>query len=94
MTPSSLPPDDVIAAGWTKVAEALEPAQAAWVAISPDTTGPVDELLRHARWNATVWNLKAQGVEWKEAHRAADAEHGSFTRGYVDYEPDDTGRDF
>lgn len=90
MPTSSLPPDDVIAEGWTRVADALEPAHAAWEAVSPDTTGPIAELLRHARWNATVWNLKSQGVDRMEAWRAADAEHGRGDGHYVDYEPDDS----
>ncbi|MEX3645309.1 hypothetical protein [Mycolicibacterium porcinum] len=89
MSTSSLPPDDVIAEGWARVADALVPASAAWEAVSPDTTGPVAELLRHARWNATVWTLKSQGVARMEAWRAADAEHGPVDRRYIDFEPDD-----
>lgn len=93
MPTSSLPPDDVIAEGWARVADALEPAHAAWAAISADTTGPVAELLKHARWNATVWTLKSQGVARTEAHRRADAEHGRIDRRYVDFEPDDESND-
>lgn len=88
MTTASLPPDDEIAAGWSQVARALESAQEAWAAVSPDTTGPIAELLRHASWNATVWNLKAQGMPRMEAWRAADAEHGRMERCYVDFDPE------
>ncbi|MFL0243252.1 hypothetical protein [Mycobacterium sp. SMC-17] len=89
MTAASLPPDDVIAEGWSRAAAALEPAQAAWDAISPDTTGPVTELLRHARWNATVWTLKAQGVPRATAWRTADAEHGRCDHSrYINFEPE------
>lgn len=84
--PEQLPDDDVIAEGWEKAAVALEPARDAWLAISPDSAGPLTEMLHCARWNATVWRQRSRGVERADAWRAADAEHGRPDYRHINYE--------
>ena len=90
MATSSLPPDDVLAANWARVAEALKLAREAWEAVSPESVGPVAELLRDALWNATVWKLRSEGVERMEAWRAADAAHGRPLSRYIDFDPEES----
>lgn len=83
------PPDAVTAADWEKVASALESAHKAWISVSPDSAGPVTELLRDARWNACVFRQLSRGVPRPDAWRAADAEHGRSRAGFINYEPTD-----
>ncbi|WP_301122579.1 hypothetical protein [Mycolicibacterium fortuitum] len=83
-----VPSADVVAAEWAAVAAALEPACAAWLAVSPESVGPVEELRRHARWNAFVFDQLARGVSRTDAWRAADAEFGRGDGGYINYEPE------
>ncbi len=87
--PEQLPPDDVIAERWEKVASALEPVRDAWLAVSPDSAGPVTELLRSARWNACAFHELSRGVPRLDAWHTTDAEHGRGQAGYVNYEPPD-----
>lgn len=83
-----MPSADVVAAEWANVASALEPARDAWLAVSPESVGPVEELLRHARWNAFVFDQISRGVARTDAWRAADAEFGRRTEGFITYEPE------
>ncbi len=86
MPNTPLPDHDVTAQGWEKVAAALEPARDAWLTVSPESAGPVTELLRHARWNASVFQHLSRGTSRSDAWRAADAEHGRAANGYINYE--------
>ncbi|MCA4727144.1 hypothetical protein [Mycolicibacterium fortuitum] len=83
-----LPSANVVAAQWAAVATALKPAYDGWLAVSPESIGPVEELLRHARWNALVFDQLARGVSRPDAWRAADAEIGRAEGGFINYEPD------
>ena len=80
-------PDAVVAADWEKVASALEIAHRAWLSVSPDSAGPVTELLRDARWNAHVFHQLSHGVGRADAWRAADAAHGCSRAGHIAYDP-------
>ncbi|MFV8161399.1 hypothetical protein ACNQVK_04665 [Mycobacterium sp. 134] len=79
---------NVVAAEWANVATALEPACDAWLALSPESVGPVKELLRHARWNAFVFDQLSRGVSRTDAWRAADAEFGRGEGDFINYEPE------
>jgi len=72
--------DGELAARWREVAAALEPAAEAWSAVSPESAGPVRELLHDAHWNAHVFQRLADGVPRPAAWRDADAEVGSLPR--------------
>lgn len=87
--PKPRPNDDCeVAARWREVAAALEPAVEAWSALSPESAGPVRELLHDAYWNSYVFQRLAEGVPRPAAWRDADAEVGPRPRsGHVIYEP-------
>lgn len=83
-----LPPDEVIAEQWKQAADALERAHDAWLAVSPDSAGPITELLHSARWNAAVFVHMSHGVPRTDAWRAADAEHPRPKSGYINFDPE------
>lgn len=90
MSDQQLPPAHVIAEQWEKAADTLEPALAAWTAVSPDGSGPITELLHSARWNAAVWRHRSHGLAVRAAWRAADDEVGQIKFNYINYDPEDT----
>jgi len=80
--------DSELAARWREVATALEPAAEAESAVSPESAGPVRELLHDARWNAHVFQRLAGGVPRPAAWRDADAEVGPRPGGgHILYDP-------
>ena len=80
--------DGELAARWREVAAALEPAAEAWSAVSPESAGPVRELLHDAQWNAHVFQRLADGVARPAAWRDADAEVGPRPGGgHILYDP-------
>lgn len=88
-----LPPHHVIAEQWEEAAAALEPALAAWRAVSPDGSGPITELLHSARWNAAAWRHRSHGLARPDAWRAADGEVGPIKFSYINYDPEDVSEE-
>ncbi|ART74171.1 hypothetical protein BTO20_36530 (plasmid) [Mycobacterium dioxanotrophicus] len=87
-------PDQVIADRWENAAAALETARNAWLAVSPDSAGPITELLHSARWNATVYRHIATGFARTDAWRLADAQHQRPQSRHIVYDPNtDTDTD-
>lgn len=93
MAPASKEVDmnSAIAQQWHDVANALELAAAAWAAVSPDSAGPVQELLHNARWNACVFQQLAEGVARPLAWQRANTEVGTLHRpSHILYDPVDS----
>jgi hypothetical protein len=75
------------AAQWRQIAGALETAHTAWTAVSPDSAGPVGELLRDARCNATIAHQLAAGTPYRVACQRAAAEVGDPASIHIIYAP-------
>lgn len=52
---------------WQVVVEALIQVSTAWREVSPESQGPVNELLQDARSNVAYWRARSKGLDEREA---------------------------
>lgn len=72
---------------WAAAATFLQFAADRWRTVSPDTTGPVEELLRDALWNRDYFAFRAAGSTDAKAQACAERAHGRPEGRYVVYDP-------
>ncbi|MET4078679.1 hypothetical protein [Janibacter sp. UYMM211] len=69
---------------WQVVLEALIQVSTAWREVSPESQGPVNELLQDARSNVAYWRARSKGLDEREA--SCMLPQGPPTPRYTDYD--------
>ncbi|MCM3556689.1 hypothetical protein M3697_16505 [Janibacter melonis] len=69
---------------WQVVVEALIQVSTAWREVSPESQGPVNELLQDARSNVAYWRARSKGLDEREA--SCMLPQGPPTPRYIDYD--------
>lgn len=83
---------DNAAGRWEAIARDLSRVKVAWEQMSPDTSGPINELADDASWNAAYWRGRGRGLDDREAARETRSLLGSSSGRYINYDADEVSQ--